>query len=489
MTARMFPDSNSTSEDSPPQNDYPNRWKAFYPLLLVSIISTLDSSVVNVSLPVISQQLHADISLVEWVVMAYLLAITSLLVVTGRLGDMIGRRRVYQAGIILFTISSAACGFAVNIVMLIASRTLQGIGGALIVGNGAALVGEIFPPRHRGKALGVLGTTVSVGLAVGPAVGGLITGYLGWRYIFFLNLPLGILAAALVKKNLILKLSDKPVHFDLPGALTMSGGLVLLLFGLSRGNETGWSDAFVLTQLAVGLTLIGFFLWLETRASDPILALTLFKNRTFSSAAAAGFFAFAALFSQTFLLPFYLIQFRGFQPAHAGLFLMAVPSIMSIVAPTAGSLSDRIGSKGISSIGLIIEGLAFLLLSTLTGETPQVHIVGILLLLGVGNGMFNPPNNADLLSSVPKDRLGNASAMMGLTRTVGMVFGVALSTTIFVGVRDHLLRISGIDPGAGMDQIGFAFLSGVHWAFRIAAGLSWMGALVTLRREKREQIR
>ncbi len=472
-----------------PRNDYPNRWKAFYPLLLVSIISTLDSSVVNVSLPVISRQLQADINLVEWVVMAYLLAITSLLVVTGRLGDMVGRRRVYQAGIVLFTASSALCGFAVNITMLIASRTLQGVGAALIVGNGPALIGEIFPPRHRGKALGILGTTVSVGLAIGPAVGGFITGYLGWRYIFFINLPLGALAAMLVKRNLPLKRSEKPVRFDLPGALTMSSGLVLLLIALSRGNEVGWSDTAVVAQLLIGLLLIGLFLWFETRAPDPILALSLFHNRTFSSATAAGFFAFAALFAQTFLLPFYLIQLRGFSPAHAGLFLMAVPSIMAIVAPTSGSLSDRIGSKGLSSVGLTVQGVSFILLGTLSVATPQVHIVAILLLLGLGIGMFNPPNNADLLSSVPQERLGNASAMMGLTRTVGMVFGVALSTTIFLSVRNYLLRNAGVDPGAGVEVTGFAFLEGLRWAFLVAAGLSWVGALVTLRREKRERIR
>jgi EmrB/QacA subfamily drug resistance transporter len=465
-------------------SDYSNqRWKAFLPIALVSIITTLDSSVVNVSLPIIAQQLKAGIGVVQWVVLAYLLAVTSLLMIFGRLGDLIGRRRIYQMGIVLFTFSSALCGFSQNITMLIFGRALQGTGAALLVAVGPALIGEIFPPQQRGKALGFLGTTVSVGLSVGPAVGGFITGWLGWRYIFFLNLPLGVLAVLLVRRHLRSDGNPVRTRFDFVGAATMAGGMLCLMLALSRGSDWGWSNPVVINLLLAAWLLLTLFFISQSRLSHPILDLKLFKNPIFRSATSSGFLAFAALFSQTFLLPFYLIQLRGFPPAHAGLFLMSVPSMMAVVAPSSGSFSDRIGTRGLCVTGLFLLGIGFILLSTLTAATPQPVIVSFLLVVGLGVGMFNPPNNADLLSSVPRERLGNASGMMGLTRTLGMVTGVALSGAIFLGVRKfHLGAAANLSNAAAADSA--AFLSGLHWAFRTAAALAWTGMIMVWGRGK-----
>ena len=469
-----------------------NRWKAFLPIALISIITTLDSSVVNVSLPVISQQLKAGIGVVQWVVLSYLLAVTSLLMIFGRLGDLVGRRRIYQVGIVLFTFSSVLCGFSQNVTMLIFGRALQGTGAALLVAVGPALIGEIFPPQQRGKALGFLGTTVSVGLSVGPAVGGLITSWLGWRYIFFLNLPLGLLAVFLIRRHLRTDGNPLMTHFDFVGAATMAGGLVSLMLALSRGSDWGWSNTVILNLLFVALIFFTLFFISQHRSAHPILDLKLFKNPIFRSAVTSGFLAFAALFSQTFLLPFYLIQLRGFPPAHAGLFLMSVPSVMAFVAPSSGSFSDRVGTRGLCVTGLFLLGLGFVLLSTLTASTPQLVIVSFLRVTGLGVGMFNPPNNADLLSSVPRERLGNASGMMGLTRTLGMVTGVALSGAIFLGVRKFHLTTAD-SGGAAAAEMTAAFLSGLHWAFRAAALLAWMGTIMVwgrgkfIRRELRTQ--
>lgn len=460
----------------------PAHWRAFLPISLVAVITTLDSSVVNVSLPVISDQLGADVGVVEWVVLAYLLAITTLLMISGRIGDLRGRRRTYQVGILLFTASSALCGFAANIGMLIASRALQGVGAALITGNGPALIGEIFPSEHRGKALGLLGTTVALGLSTGPAVGGFITGWLGWRYIFFLNLPLGVLAAILIRRNLRPDSVFTQSRFDLKGGFTMAAGLFCLLMALSRGSDWGWTVAPILL-LSVGTIIFSaLFFRAEKSAPDPILDLKLFANRVFKSATFSGFLAFSSLFAQTFLLPFYLIQLRGFPPAHAGLFLMAVPSVMSVAAPVSGALSDKIGTRGLCTVGLLIQGIGFLLLSTLGEATSEGTIVAILMVIGLGVGMFNAPNNSELLGSVPKNRLGNAAGMMGLTRTLGMVAGVAVSSAIFSGVRSYLEHSAGHSLTAAAAD--FAFLGGLKWSFRVAAGFAWLGMIMVWGREK-----
>lgn len=461
-----------------PIADNNNPWKAFLPISLVSIISTLDSSIVNVSLPVISQNLGAGIGVVEWVVMAYLLAVTSLLMIAGRMGDLHGRRRIYRAGIILFTSASALCGFSANITMLITSRALQGIGAALIVGNGPALIGEIFPPQQRGKALGLLGTTVSLGLSTGPALGGFITGWLGWRYIFFLNLPLGALTVYLVGRYLRVDTVFKKTHFDFPGGATMAAGLLCLLLAFSRGSDWGWDTPQIIALIAGAVILLGLFFRFTQRSHNPILDLKLFTNKTFRSATSAGFLAFASLFAQTFLLPFYLIQLRHFPPAHAGLFLMAVPSVMAVAAPVSGALSDKIGTRGLCSMGLLIQGTGFVLLTTLGLATAQSYIVAILLVVGLGTGIFNPPNNSELLSSVPRDRLGNASGMMGLTRTLGMVAGIAFSSAIFTGVRNYLMGSSGIGGNLDAPISDVAFLGGLRWAFWFSAGLAWLGMLM-----------
>ncbi len=473
-----------TSYQNPDYYEPKLRWRAIYPLALVSIAATLNSSVINVSLPIISEQLHAGIGVVDWVVQAYLLVVTALLMISGRVGDLFGRRRTYQAGIVIFTIGSALCGFADSITALIAARIFQGVGAALTVAIGPALIGEIFPPDSRGKALGILGTTVAVGLSVGPVLGGIITDFLGWRYIFFLNIPFGILAALLVNRYLQRDKETVRSPFDVSGSFTMALSLFCILLLLSRGNEWGWLTMPILALAAGSILFPILFLTIERNTSAPVLDLKLFRNPTFSSATSAGFLIFTAHFTQTFLLPFYLIQLRGFPPAEAGLFLMAVPSIMAIIAPASGALSDKIGTKELCMGGLLLHGIGFVMLTFLNESTSSIYIIASLSLLGLGIGMFNPPNNAEILGSVPRDRLGNASGMLGLTRTMGMAFGIALSSVIFTGARNYLLASSGLS-GASLPETQFAFLGGLHWAMLAAAAISWAGMGAVLIREKK----
>jgi EmrB/QacA subfamily drug resistance transporter len=347
------------------------------------------------------------------------------------------------------------------------------------------LIGEIFPPEQRGKALGVLGTTVSVGLAIGPAVGGIITDVLSWRYIFYINIPICILASILVQTNLKPDKATRKPQFDIKGSFSMAVGLICLTLFLSKGSDWGWKSVQIIFMAAMAVVFLSVFIRTEKVHPEPVLDLKLFKNRIFRSATMAGLLCFTSLFAQTFLLPFYMIQLRGFTAAHAGLFLMAVPSIMGIVAPLAGALSDKIGTRGLCSVGLAIQGFSYVLLAMIDNSTAQSFIVAALLVQGLGIGMFNPPNNADLLGSVPRDRLGNASGMMGLTRTMGMIAGVAVSTSIFIGVRSYLLQDAGLAADAGFDVTGFAFLSGIRYAFWAGTGFAWVGAVIVWIRTKR----
>ncbi|MBU1651166.1 MFS transporter [bacterium] len=465
--------------------DPADRWHALIPIALVSIASTLNSSVINVSLPVIAVELRAGIGVIDWVIQAYLLATTSLLMISGRLGDLLGRRRIYQSGILVFTVGSALCGISGNMTALIAARVFQGVGAALIISVGPAIIGEIFPPDSRGKALGILGTTVAVGLSIGPVVGGIITDLLGWRYIFYLNIPFGVLAMIMVSRSLRKDSQFTRAPFDVAGAVTMAVGLFCLLLLFSRGNDWGWTSPKIIVLAAAAFLCPILFIRSERTAADPILDLTLFSHKTFSSATSAGFLAFTALFTQTFLLPFYLIDLRGHTTAEAGLFLMAVPLIMALVAPVSGTLSDKVGTKWLCVVGMMIQGISFIMLAFLSTVSSTLYIVSALLLTGFGIGMFNPPNNADLLSSVPRNRLGNASGMLGLTRTLGMTFGVAVSSLIFVGVRKSILNSMGLAEADPL-QAPQAFLGGLHWVFWTGAAISWLAGMMVFRREKRQ---
>ncbi len=470
----------SQKESVPPVSP----WRSFIPIAIVSFASTLNASVINISLPVIAEQLHLEHGVVEWIIMSYLLAVIALLMIAGRLGDLYGRRRTYLAGILLFTVSSALCGFSNSFLALVISRTLQGVGAALMVAISPALIGEIFPLEKRGQALGLFGATISVGLAVGPAFGGLVTELLGWQFIFFLNVPFGLLGALLVYRLLR---KDSPVNrprLDVVGSSALALTFLGLTLALTRGNDWGWGSPLTIISLAAALVAAAFFLRAEARTNDPILDLKIFRNPIFLSATAAGFLAFSALSIQTYWLPFYFKDLRGLPVSTAGLYLMSIPLMMGVVAPISGHLSDRLGTRGLCAGGLLIQGIGMLLSSRLAAGTPSGFLVAALLVTGIGVGMFNPPNNAELLSSVRHDRLGNASGMMGLTRTLGMVMGVALSSAIFTGVHVYYLGNASPHSSGVSSTDQQIFLAGLKAVLITAAVLSWLGMVMVWGRGK-----
>ncbi|MHB8991163.1 MAG: MFS transporter [Chloroflexota bacterium] len=457
------------------------------------LMSTLDISIVNIALPTILTSFQTDLVALQWVVEAYLLAITVLLLPFGRLSDMVGRKKVYTAGFLVFTAGSGLCGISESVEQLILFRVLQAVGAAMITANGFAIVTAVFPPRLRGTALGINGTVVAAGLTLGPTIGGLLIYSLGWRWIFLVNLPIGLIGTAAAQ--MILReehLTDRPAdapRFDIPGAVTSALALTALLMALTLGPEIGWDSPFILASAALFVAFSVAFLAIETRVGHPIVDLALFHRRTFTAGNLAGLLAFLAISANAFLMPFFLQLVLGYSPLRAGLVMTATPLVMAVVAPISGWLSDRLGARLLSSTGLAINALALLMLGTLTVESSEGDVLRWLVLLGVGQGMFQSPNNSSVMGDVPRDRLGIGSGLLSMMRNVGSVVGVAISASFLLSSLSALhgraslgeLQLGGQIAPETLD----AFVVGLHQAYRAAALFAVLGVVSSLVRGSR----
>src|SRR5436305_7306482 len=317
----------------------PGKWAVFFIVAIGVFMATLDSSIVNISLPVIARDFGVPLSgAVEWFIIAYLVVTAGVLLTAGRLADMVGRKAVWAVGLGIFTASSAICGAAPSLGWLIASRALQGLGGALIMAVSPAMLTSAFPPQERGRALGLNAVNVALGVSVGPTLGGLLTA-ISWRLIFYVNVPIGIIG--IIVTLLVLKepLRRNPGRFDPLGALLLAVGLIALTAGLSFGQEIGWTSPLLLGVLVVGVAALIALPFVELRVANPVLQLSLFKNRVFLSANLSLILSFLALFAVSFMLPFYLEELRGFPTEEVGLLLTPVPITIALIAPFSGMLA------------------------------------------------------------------------------------------------------------------------------------------------------
>jgi EmrB/QacA subfamily drug resistance transporter len=407
--------------------DIANSSRKWYVLIAIGIgtfMSALDGSVVNTILPVVQKAFNSQTAAVEWVVVVYLLVVSSLLLSFGRLGDLRGHKVIYGAGFVIFVLASAACGFAPTVGFLIAARGVQSLGAAMLFANAPAILTQNFPPSQRGQALGMQAMMTYLGLTAGPSLGGWLTQSLGWRSVFYINVPIGLIAFALSLRFIAPdrgKASQE--RFDWAGAGLFSVGLLALMLGLNQGSTWGWGSPAILGCLAAAVLLLSAFLWYEARNPAPMLKLSLFGQRVFSASTASAVMNYICLYSVTFLLPFYLIQGRGLGTAQAGLVLTAQPIIMAISAPISGSLSDKIGSRLLSTLGMAILMVGLFLLSRLNAATPTSQILFSLGICGLGTGIFISPNNSALMGSAPRQHQGIAAGILATARNVGMVLG------------------------------------------------------------------
>ena len=394
-------------------------------------MATLDGSIVNLALPVLTDVFKTDITTIAWVVMAYLLTITSLLLSLGRISDMIGRKTIFAGGLAVFTLGSGLCAFSTTEGQLILFRIFQGIGAAMLMATGVAIITHAFPPRERGKAMGLIGTVVSIGSMTGPVLGGFLIQRVGWQSIFYINIPVGIVGTIMALKVLHDDEKIKGQSFDIPGALTLFISLVSLLLALSEGQEKGWDSSFIVLLFVSSVVFFIIFINIEIRTKQPVLDIGHFRNKQFAAANISALISFMAMFSVILLMPFLLLKELNYSPETAGLVFMSVPLVMSVVSPISGWLSDRTSSHVLSSIGIGIATLSILSLGYLNDNSSFMEVSFRLSLLGLGMGLFQPPNNSIIMGSLPKEQLGIAAGIMGTMRNIGMVIGVAVSGAVF----------------------------------------------------------
>jgi EmrB/QacA subfamily drug resistance transporter len=461
------------------------KWSVLIAVGTGTFMSALDTSVVNTVLPVVNQTLHSDIATTEWVVVIYLLFVSSLLPGFGRLGDLRGHKSVYTWGFILFIVSSLLCALSPTIYALIAARAFQSLGASMLSANSPAILTKSFPSSERGRALGLQATMTYLGLIVGPSLGGWMTGLYGWRSVFYINIPVGLIGLIL-SVRFIPRDTPKVIleRFDWSGAMTFMGGLVAFLLALNQGHEWGWTSPAILGLIALAILLLVVFLRLETRSPSPMLDLSLFQSRPFTASIASAIFNYICVYSILFLMPFYLIQGRGLTAAQAGILLTAQPIAMAIVAPLSGILSDRIGARLPSMVGMGMLAVGLYLLSRLDLISTSVDIALSLLVTGLGIGIFISPNSSALLGSAPVNRQGIAAGLLATARNVGMVLGVGFAGAIFTTV---LARVNSSTPGLFMatqtsfQAIVFVALAGIlsssirgsHLKQRLAGGESY----------------
>lgn len=465
--------------------DYSLKWLVLSAVAMGIFLATIDGSIVNVALPTLSTALGADFATVQWVVLAYLLTITTLQAVVGRLADMYGRKRLYNAGFVVFTIGSLLCGLSPTVGWLIGFRVLQGVGAALILALGLAIVTEAFPPGERGRALGIAGSIVSIGIVTGPTLGGLIIENLSWHWIFFVNVPIGILGTYLVWRNVPATRPPGGQRFDFGGAITLCIALLGLLLALTTGQQQGFGNPQSIGLFVFGLFFAGVFLFIEGRHPQPVIDPVLFRSRLFTINLITGFLVFIGLGSGV-LIPFYLEIVLGYSVQQVGFLLAVLPISLGITAPISGTLSDRVGSRPISVLGLAVTALGYFALATLRTDTTAAGFMLRYLPIGIGVGLFQSPNNAAMMSTAPRERLGVASGLLAITRSLGQTVGIAVLGAFWAAM---VFRASGGPvPGGATLASAEAQTAGLRAVSLGAAGLMVLGlviALVAWRDERR----
>ena len=408
------------------------RWLLLGTVCLGTFMGALDGSIVNVTLPLLSNVFAVDIPTIGWIPIAYQLATTSTLGTFGRLTDIFGRRPIYLTGFVVFAVSSALCGVADTALTLIAFRVAQGIGAGMLVANSMALITSVFPSNQRGAAIGFLETSVSLAFTLGPTIGGVLQTIFGWRSIFYVTVPIALVGLFLA----FLIVSDAPRDplvprrsLDLPGAALLGIGLTTIMLTVTRGIGSDSSESFRWLAIPAIIATV-LFIAVEIRTKDPTIDLTLFRGRVFAGANAAKVFSYAAMSSVTFLMPFYLQRSLAFSPTLTGLAMTSFPIALAIGSMTGGPLSDRFGSHVLAPIGMIVASGGGVILTRVTPADGYLPVGAALFLIGLGMGLFIVPNDSAIMGAAPKDKLGVASGILATTRNLVLSSGIALSGTV-----------------------------------------------------------
>jgi EmrB/QacA subfamily drug resistance transporter len=433
----------------------------------------LDNTVVNVALPTIQRELGLSIEELEWVVTGYALTFAALMLTGGKLADLLGRRRIFVAGLVVFTISSLFCGLAGSAELLIAWRIVQGAGAAMMNPATLSIITAAFPPRERGRAIGIWAGVSALALAIGPLVGGLLTEHIGWGWIFFVNVPVGVLA--ILASYLFIDESrdeSEVQRVDVPGLATSAIGLFALTYALIQGNTYGWMSGRIVGSFVVAAVGLVGFVVIEMRSQVPMLDLGLFRNPTFAGANAAMLLVALAMFGVFFFVSLYMQQILGYSAVEAGLTFLPMTVLIILVAPQAGHLSDKVGARWIVGIGMTFVAVSLVLFSRLDASSTFADILPGLLVGGLGMAMSMAPTTAAAMASVPVYKAGVGSAVLNSMRQVGGSMGIALMGAIVAHVVSSSL--------AAGDPRPVAFVNGFQAGLRVAAVIAFAGALTAV---------
>ena len=444
--------------------------------MLGTFMAPVDASIVNTVLPSITSDFKTDMSIAQWVPTVYLLTVSCLILLYGRLGDMVGYKKVFLTGLVGFIAASLLCGFAQSIWMLIGFRALQGLAAGMLMSVGYAIITSAFPPFERGKAMGTYAIAIAAGLGLGPTLGGLITHYLSWHYVFFINVPIGIAGVIWGYRVIPLSATRPGQRLDVVGALAALIFLGSLLLYADQGGAWGWISPASGVLLGIMALSGAFFLWTERTSPQPMLDLALFNNRRFSFGSLSALLSYMALYAVVFLTPFYLTFVLHFSILKVGLAMIASPVATMFVAPLSGTMSDRIGTRVFAVLGMCVAAVGLFFMSGLNASDEVWDVVWRLAIVGLGVGMFQSPNNSAVMGSVPPWHLGIASGVISAMRNVGMVLGIAVAGAVLyrfapVAASAH--------PGSFSPAETQDFVAGLHWAFISGMALAATAAVTS----------
>lgn len=454
-----------------------NMWLILIATCLFTFMSTLDGSIVNIAMPTMSKDLAISMNEAEWIVSVYMITICCLLIFWGRISDTIGKIKIFKIGTLIFIMGSLFCGISSTLEMLLISRIIQATGASMTMATNYGIITENFPPEMRGRSLGVLGSFVSLGSIAGPGIGGVIIQKYTWHYIFLINIPIGIFAFVLgyfvFPKS---KKKDIPLNLDYLGFILFDMFIISLFMGIFIGQVIGFTKLSIIILFIIAVCSFVGFIFREKGAKNPLIDLTIFNNKSFSVGLTCAVLIFSSNLFMNTLLPFYLQDTLKLSSLMSGFILMCVPIAMVIVAPISGALSDKIGSEGLTFLGLFIVSVSQLLFILIGLKTTISYLVILTLLAGTGVALFQSPNNSIIMSSVEHNHLGIAGSINSLARNIGMVTGLSLSTTI---LYSSMTQKAGYKVNGYINGRDDLFLYGMHIAFLVSFSLCFIAFIIT----------
>ena len=469
------------------------KWWTLLAACTATFMLLLDITIVNVALPNIQKDLHSSFSDLQWVIDAYALALATCVLNAGSLADLLGRKRVFVAGVVLFTAASALCGAATTPLFLILARAGQGIGGAIMFAVSLALLSQEFQGRERGTAFGIWGATTGAAVAIGPLVGGMLTTWLSWRWIFFVNIPIGVAATALSIMTLRETRDEEHGGVDVVGLVTLSGALFTFVFALLRGNDKGWSSSLILAMLFGGLALLVVFVLSQWRGGRPMIDLALFRKPAFTGAQITAFSLSAAVFSMFLYLTLYLQNFLGYSPIQTGLRFLPITLLSFVCAATSGKLSTFVPPRLLLAAGLALCAIGLFVLHGLATSSSWTALLPGFILMGAGVGTTNPALASTAIGVVPPRQAGMASGTNNTFRQVGIASGIAALGALFEHHIRTTLHVTGAElnyaasghrsprnVGLVVDRISPAFIGALNEIFVVGAVIAAVGSVLAL---------